>query len=94
MVEGTWRWKSDNALLSNGATIVESSVAYCPGLPNLCCELAGDDLTDCLVVNYDAYRKYHDHGCHNLLKYICEHPSVLLTFRRFIKDFFEANNFV
>ena len=74
--DDVWRWRSDNALMSNGGVIVESGTSFAPGQPDACCAVAGDGEADCAFINYDSCRKIHDAGCTQVVKYICEHPSV------------------
>ncbi len=71
VIEGEWRWMSDNALLSNGSTLYESAVPWLPGEPN------GGIYENCIVY-WTGWVIFADWRCERIDPhgFICEHPRI------------------
>ncbi len=70
--EGVFRWKSDNAVMAIGTTIVESVVGLWAFEPN------GGTGEQCIVFWSWSYVLIADWPCQeiNAGGFICEHPSI------------------
>ncbi len=68
VVEGEWRWRSDNALLSNFSTIYDSLTRWTSGRPTY------STINNYMILDYN-YDKFTDVGLTSLYYYYCEHPS-------------------
>ncbi len=70
-MDGTWRWRSDNALMSIGSSIQLSGASWFSGSgePN------GGTVENCLDINTHIVGSLNDGVCGGSTFYICEHSK-------------------
>ncbi len=69
VVEGEWRWRSDNALLSNFTTIYNSATKWVDGKPSY-------NKSDNYLYWDSIYDRFSDIGGTTDFYYYCEHPRT------------------
>ena len=73
-LEGTWRWWTDNAVMSIGASIVNSTISWGAGHP------AGGTSYNCLYWDGTYNRVYAGYCTWSYYSY-CEHPGMNFHYR-------------
>ena len=72
-LEGTWRWWTDNTVMSIGDAPVNSTISWSAGYP------AGGASYNCLYWD-STNNRVHDGYCAWSFYYFCEHPSMNLFY--------------
>ncbi len=70
-VETDWRWRSDDALLSQSSTLVESAVSWAAAIPT------SNIAINCLYWSKTTNLLYES-ACQTSIRYICSHTCMIL----------------
>ena len=65
-IEGEWRWRSDNSLMSINSSMTDNVLGWTTGEPN------SGSTSNCLRWN-PAQNAYEDYNCGSTNRYVCEH---------------------